>query len=601
MNELLYIDGQLVDLQEGVDITLNYKSNMLTDLSKIVGNNSYTIKLPKTSRNLRIIGGADVPSSVTSFPRVYHSARYFRNGVEIVSDGRAVLLSVGDSIEIALMWGVSSAVFKMAEDGRNINEFPYIDEYVLWEASNSKSAYDGTSEILNTDVRYGLVSGEDMAAIHPSVRSTYIFKLLSKQYGITFDIPSERQSFINSLVIPLLTRNGGYANSFRSAGGVSYSVLTGDYVINQIGDEFSKNFERVTLADSDLVAFKALVDGRLTVRPTFKSMIRDKGVYHGTGHYSEWDIEYLSYYLEEGNALNEDLYVYTEPLQIDLVAGDMFGINLFRAIQTGVGDSFFQFEIGVTTIQIGDKFPIVENLPSITGLDFVKVIASISGMFCVPSADGNVIKFLPFSMLADRSIAVDWSDKLIPYDESNKPRDIRYSLDDFSRRNNMKWAEDDTVNNTSSNGVILVNDETLEYERDAVELPFAATDTQGGKATIRLYDYPNPVDIYDKGEPELQSVEPRILIEKNVGGYSTGTFDGLQWPSLLAKHYSTYQNAVKSPVVITESILLDELSLRDLDMSKPVYLRQYGKYYAIVEVKAPSDGVCECKLLQLED
>lgn len=601
MNELLYIDGQLVDLQEGVDITLNYKSNMLTDLSKIVGNNSYTIKLPKTSRNLRIIGGADVPSVVSSFPRVSHPARYFRNGVEIVPDGRAVLLSVGESIEIALMWGVSSAVFKMAEDGRNINEFPYIDEYVLWEASNSKSAYDGTSEILNTDVRYGLVSGEDMAAIHPSVRSTYIFKHLSKQYGITFDIPSERQSFINSLVIPLLTRNGGYANSFRSAGGVSYSVLTGDYVINQIGDEFSKNFERVTLADSDLVAFKALVDGRLTVRPTFKSMIRDKGVYHGTGHYSEWDIEYLSYYLEEGNALNEDLYVYTEPLQIDLVAGDMFGINLFRAIQMGVGDSFFQFEIGVTTIQIGDKFPIVENLPSITGLDFVKAIASISGMFCVPSTDGNVIKFLPFSMLADRSMALDWSDKLIPYDESNKPRDIRYSLDDFARRNNMKWTEDDTVNNTSSNGVILVNDETLEYERDAVELPFAATDTQGGKATIRLYDYPNPVDIYDKGEPELQSVEPRILIEKNVGGYSTGTFDGLQWPSLLAKHYSTYQNAVKSPVVITERILLDELSLRDLDMSKPVYLRQYGKYYAIVEVKAPSNGVCECKLLQLED
>ena len=92
-----------------------------------------------------------------------------------------------------------------------------------------------------------------------------------------------------------------------------------------------------------------------------------------------------------------------------------------------------------------------------------------------------------------------------------------------------------------------------------------------------------------------------ILIERDVRGNSTGVFDGLQWQMLLANYYNTYQKAVKKPVVITEKILLDDISLRDLDVSRPVYLRQYGKYYAVVELKAPSSGVCECKLLQLED
>ena len=43
-NDLLFIDGELVDLDDSTKITLNYKSNLFTDLSKIVSNNSYTIK-----------------------------------------------------------------------------------------------------------------------------------------------------------------------------------------------------------------------------------------------------------------------------------------------------------------------------------------------------------------------------------------------------------------------------------------------------------------------------------------------------------------------------------------------------------------------------
>lgn len=41
-NEMLFIDGELVDLGES-KITLKSQSNLLSDLSKIVSNNSYTI------------------------------------------------------------------------------------------------------------------------------------------------------------------------------------------------------------------------------------------------------------------------------------------------------------------------------------------------------------------------------------------------------------------------------------------------------------------------------------------------------------------------------------------------------------------------------
>lgn len=592
MNELLYIDGQLVDLQDGVDITLNYKSNMLTDLSKIVGNNSYTIKLPKTSRNLRIIGGADVPSSVTSFPRVYHSARYFRNGVEIVPDGRAVLLSVGESIEIALVWGISSALYKLVENDKDLNAFERIDEFVMWLATNSKSAYNGTDKVVNMDVQYGLNADETLAAIHPSVRSTYVFDLLAKQFGISFDFPDERKDFINSLMIPLLTRNGGYANSSRSVGAVLYSSISQEYVLQETGSEFGVNFIYAPPYDwstTDFIGFKVLKSGRLTVTPFIKTSVADKALHYGAGNIpSQWGLKYLPYRVENG------LYVYDTPITVDVSEGDGFGLEFVNTTPTGVNGMVLQVELGAITIDIGERFPIVENLPSIGCVEFVKAIAALGGMFCVPTSD-NSIKFITFESLADRSNAVDWSDNLIPSDHTNRPNNISYALDGFAQRNKMLWADDDSVVVTTANSSFPVDDVTIEVERDAVVLPFAASDVRGGKAMIRLYEY------NDDGEPELQSVEPRILKELNVDGYSTGTFDGLGWNVLLSEHYNTYKNAVKSPVVITESIRLDELSLRDLDVSKPVYLRQYGKYYAIVEVKAPSDGVCECKLLQLED
>lgn len=591
MKDLLYIDGQLVDLGDGVNITLDYKSNMLTDLSKIVGNNSYTINLPKTMKNLNIIGCADMAGVVSSFPRTYHEARYFRNGVELFKDGKAVLMGVGDTIEIVLLWGLSSGVYKLVELDKNLNEFTGVDDYVMWEATNSKSAFDGRTKVVNMDVQYGLKSGETLVAIHPSVRSSYIFGLIESNFGVSFDLPHERKGFVNSLMIPLLTRNGGFANSSRSVGIVSYSELSQNYVLQKIGDEFDSNFlysPPVDWGTTDFVGFKVLSAGKLKIQITFKSSIADKAIYYGAGNIpSEWGVKYLSYYISNGE------YVYDSVFTIDVAEGDGFGIEMVGVVSTGFNGALMRVELTPSTIEIGERFPIVENLPNISCVEYVKAIAAIGGMFCVPSDDG-AIKFITFESLADRSNAVDWTDKLIVKDATNKPRSISYSLNDFARKNNMLWADDDSVGITTANGAILVDDVTLDLERDAVELPFAASDTRGGKAMIRLYEYD------DDGKPELQSVEPRILIEKDVDGYSTGTFDGLHWNTLIGEYYNTYQNAVKSPVVVSELVRLDELSLRDLDVAKPVYLRQYGRYYAIVELKAPSNGVCECKLLQLD-
>lgn len=137
-DEMLFIDGELVDLDEDTKITLNIKSNLFTDLSKIVSNNSYTIKLPKTVRNQRIIEHADLPACNTDYSRKYHQGRYFRNGVEIISDAKVVLISVSDSIEMAMTWGNSTAFQDLVDADYSLNDLIEVNDsgiarYLIWK------------------------------------------------------------------------------------------------------------------------------------------------------------------------------------------------------------------------------------------------------------------------------------------------------------------------------------------------------------------------------------------------------------------------------------------------------------------------------------
>ena len=82
-DEQLYIDGELADIDENTKITLNYKSNLFRDVTKIVSNNSYTVKLPKTVRNMKIFKHVKLDDR---FPYKEHSVKYLRSGVEVIKN-----------------------------------------------------------------------------------------------------------------------------------------------------------------------------------------------------------------------------------------------------------------------------------------------------------------------------------------------------------------------------------------------------------------------------------------------------------------------------------------------------------------------------------
>ena len=596
----LYINGDKVDVGD-TDISLNYKSNLLTDISKIVSNNSYTIKLPKTAKNLALIECAHLPSSTTKFPYLKHVGNVLRNGIIIVKDANVVLLSVSEYIETALSWGNVTNFAEIVSSDKKLTDLEYgTEEGTDWVVWNNKGSNSAQFPLIN----YGFNSGDLNVWYHPAITVKWILEKIQEESGVTFNFPSDKKTFIDKMIVPLLTRNDSQKindafPSFLKMVGYVIVESTFSYLkLNYIGDS-TQQYASVGGPYGDRLYTKYPIT--LKVKGTIEMLVQYNSGMDVNNQYlnlrvSQSDssgnissvstIERKNYaaYIEAPNV--RLLFNFDDLVSIE---SDEFMHFTIKAIATGASSSVLSLTVyDRNEISFGEKFPLVPNLPDIKQIDFIKAVASMVGLFALPDGE-NGIKFIPFDNLsANKSKAVDWTNRVIMAYNSVTPRNLQYTLDNIAQNNWFRYKEDDNVMG-NYDGNIQVDDATIEYERDAITLPFSACSTKGGVAYIPLYSY------NEEGELEYNKTNPRILLLDGT----KGIFKGLEWTTLIANNYQTYKGLINNAKVVTEYIRLNSIELRDLEMDIPVYLAQYGCYLAIIEIKTKENDICECKLLKM--
>ena len=596
----LYINGDKVDIGD-TDISLNYKSNLLTDISKIVSNNSYTIKLPKTAKNLALIECAHLPSSTTKFPYLKHVGNVLRNGIIIVKDANVVLLSVSEYIETALSWGNVTNFAEIVSSDKKLTDLEYgTEEGTDWVVWNNKGSNSAQFPLIN----YGFNSGDSNVWYHPVITVKWILEKIQEESGVTFNFPSDKKTFIDKMIVPLLTRNDSqkindaFPSSLQMVGYVIVESTFSYLKLNYIGDS-TQQYASVGGPYGDRLYTKYPIT--LKVKGTIEMLVQYNSGMDVNNQYlnlrvSQSDssgnitsvstIERKNYaaYIEAPNV--RLLFSFDDLVSIE---SDEFMHFTIKAIATGASSSILSLTVyDRNEISFGEKFPLVPNLPDIKQIDFIKAVASMVGLFALPDGE-NGIKFIPFDNLsANKSKAVDWTNRVIMAYNSVTPRNLQYTLDNIAQNNWFRYKEDDNVMG-NYDGNIQVDDATIEYERDAITLPFSACSTKGGVAYIPLYSY------NEEGELEYNKTNPRILLLDGT----KGIFKGLEWTTLIANNYQTYKGLINNAKVVTEYIRLNSIELRDLETDVPVYLAQYGCYLAIIEITTRENNICECKLLKL--
>ena len=152
---------------------------------------------------------------------------------------------------------------------------------------------------------------------------------------------------------------------------------------------------------------------------------------------------------------------------------------------------------------------------------------------------------------------------------------------------------------------MTVDNKTLEYTQDVCTLPFAATD--GNR--IPIYEWEsvtasvgrNGKTITTERATKYKACKDRIVnLTKSDIGYAALAFN-IDLQNIFDTKLEKLRKTVANPHQITERFNLSDLEILNFDETKPVYLAQYGAYFAVLEIKTTSSGYSEVTMIELNN
>lgn len=605
MRDELYINNQRVDMSES-GINLTFRSNLLSDISKMVSNYSYTIKLPKTANNLRITSGAVFPSSESSFPYLVHAGRVLRDGIVIIDNANVILLSIGENIEIALSWGASSNLQELVSGNAKLRDLPFSDD----TDKVVTSVLPGSSPMMPY-IDWGIEINESTwnAFNHPVLTLSTIFQRIKNKYDIEIVYPESIEK-IAGLCIPLTSQNVAEQNQIDEKrtfyvekeltnnsqdrtfvqlrkDGNQYCYI-GDFEELQNVGIYANHIDIFCDMDLHLIVYQEITFPYGYVVPL---------LFMGNEYTGETLSEEVIDTYRTLFKIKYDIQISGVDLSIEPNIEQCLRFNLIKAstlVYTSSSDnSYININPHVEELRQGAAFYFSANIPDLKLTDILKSIKNMYGLY-VTTEPGKFIYHEYKEVYSKKSVAYDWSQKLVS--KVNVPNTTEYRLDEIAQSNLFKYKEDDTVKGLYD-GVINVNDKTLDAEREAYTSIFAGTD-EYGKPSNSSYAYIPIYHYNDSGEVKYDDVEPRILYRQYNRTWRT-TFIGLGWEALISEYYGSYIDFITKAKIITETIKLSPVDLKNIDLYIPVYLRQYGTYFAILEIKTGDNNLCDVKLLKL--
>lgn len=616
MTRELIIEGQQVDLAPDTDITLEYANDITGDLASISLSHSYTIKLPRTLRNTRILDDPGAPGHASKRLRRYLSARFFRNGVDLIGAAQAyVLKTTPEAYEVALVWNAMQALQALSQSSETLNDLPGLP-VLTWIGSNGKTPdYAGaeTGGALFASYNSGL--GEFTypavnAATHPCMRVSELFRRILSNAGIPYSISTSAaaQSAMEGLVLLAApSRTPDRAMEIESGSVAERATLVPGTVNGKPSTFFYANgwihgWDAPSNATGSSADFTTgdIETHRVLLNLRAPASANLSGAYLAVSgriveNYVVQDSEELlrAYFKSDASGW----YLYADE-EINLSGWSSYGVTIAgvptppsSTIVMSAYDPLLPL-VAVNrvhkTINLAkdNLFPLAGNLPDLKQWDFIKGCLALLGI--VPVIQNGQLRLLTYAELLRTSNAYDWTSKVDMTDGG--PQEVRYTLSKWARVNEIAFEADNEELSFSPNACIEVADTTLAERRDYYKLPFAAS-MQSNAIHYKLKD--------DETEVEGVDIAPRIfrVVEGDSGRRLEFTAD-LYGAGVVAR-YGALQAAVRTPVVLTVNIRLHELDLAQLDLARVVYLGQFGQYYKILKVQTSDTDLCKVELLQI--
>ena len=454
----------------------------------------------------------------------------------------------------------------------------------------------------------------------PSVSVPWLLKQIESDFGVRMQWSGDAQTLVNSLVVPCVERKTDESeNVLEFKGSVeAIEVKVKDYLTIDVetapsifNEAAGASVTTLTVATSCTIEIDMQVwfshtptaAGGYYVWFPLSTQIEHTDTDGNTMRYyvgalSGNPVTYDEQYIDDGKVY----HVIAGTGKIDVKHGDTIRF-LFK--------KYTQLDARIITVykgilrcraSLGDEvmrgrsFPIVRNLPDIKITDFIKTLCALTASAPTQMGGNGVLAFK--GQTFDTSEAVDWSDKVTCV---TMPEEMTYTLSEWARRNWWKWKEDEKTAGNYDGYMTVTGADEAEKE---TEFPFAASDGNCIPLWKRAQKYTSAnVDTTSAGQsefPTFQGCEPRIMIGKQSSdGYIHLTFDGLDMQTIIDDTYTGLQDILQDVVIIKVKVALSLVEISELDETRPVYIRQFASYFALVSLEVSAGELATAQLLRI--
>lgn len=625
MTRELIIAGEHMDLAPDTEITLEYVSNAVGDLGKINLSHSYTIKLPKSAKNSKVLDAPGIPGHASERTRRFLPARFFQNGIDLIGPAQAYILqTTPEAYEIALVWNTLESLQALSENSATINELPnlpvlpWITQGALPDYLDSSGSEAATGAFFATYDSglgaYAFAPTQIKTAPHPCMRVSNLMERILENAGVPYTVSDKAQEAIGRKVVLAAPGHKPNRGMEYASGNVAAVVRLHEGLLNNTAVQFFNIGQWETGWDS-LKVYGSLPESAAGTSTGAVLGPNKAGQLHVLLNWrmpsafadSSIIVEGLQYSADMNAVINRETllqvftktdddgcYVFADE-DISFNNWTACGIRLEYAGSALITETLSAYNAGLPLAAINhvhetidvtkdNRFPLEGNLPDIKQWEFIKATMAFCGL--APIIQNDALNFYTYAEILDRTDAYDWTSKVDMTDGG--PETLKYSLNGWAQKNEITFKDNNQLS-ADPTARMIVEDSTITESRKWFELPWAAS-KQSSAVHYKVTEA-------EDGAYEVEDIdiEPRIF---DVDLTRLFFRDSMKGAGLIETRYNSLQKIVRTPVALTANIRLHEVDIAKLDLTRPVYLGQFGQYYGILKIQTGTD-MCKVELIQL--
>lgn len=591
----LFINSKLVDIDSDTRITLQYKSFLFSGISEITSPHTWTVSLPITARNKKVIEQAQSPDYSGDYPYSQYTVDYYSKSLRLINGGKATLTSITDRINFVFIFGKIFELIKELETKKLTELTEGGSDYLEWNRSMNLAAFGFKNWYNYTNEDRTFTSHADMpfAVTHPAIPLSWIIDKIESEFSITIT-----DLGLTDICIPITKTDGISAIQTSDNNEATASTPADTYEQKVMFETISSGYFKLNgsyekIIPANVVSGKYEISANITVESiTGKTLTLCVEDSEG----NETEIEEL----EEGVVPGE--YTGTS-IEFDFLNTDK-SIYIKASETVSITSATLTMTVSPLTAQYsaattGGFFPIIPNLPDMTCAEFITDCMIYTGKFpFINDIDSSEILFRGAQTLISNvgTGSLDWSGKLIDITE------INYRFGDYAQKNSIDYneGEADEVNGTV--GYLNVQNSFLEPIKELSRMKFNAAKPIGGNIRLNaIIDLP----LYDISVQSGVLITNKKDIDKSYLGKIAARYvyftEAMKFSSIVQNtEYTALQSLILKPRVIKANVMLNAVDIFNLNMEKPIYFKQTGKYYAILTAQVEEEAATELELLEIQ-